>query len=122
MRPEINEDESTVMMFPPGSGIAYVYMCEASGVPLPRVRWLAIDRRNLDEQEISNRTEQISITSEIELSEITSTLTISEGSNFFMPTCIAENSEGSDRTSEFVELPPDTTECMRSYVLLIDVG
>ena len=48
VQPDINEDESTVMRI--------TCMCGASGVPLPIARWLAMDTKNLDEQETSNST------------------------------------------------------------------
>lgn len=96
--PVFNRPESTVQEFPAGSEIQFIYRCEVTGVPPPAIRWSARNQGSTQQQPISADTDGIEIvTFPAEFNEVTSVLTILQGSTFSMPTCIAENSEDSQR-------------------------
>lgn len=106
----INQVESTVMIFPPGSGTKSIYECEAFGIPRPKIRWEGVNERTGSVQPLRNLSDEILIQDQPEMHEITSILTIFEGSDIFMPTCMAMNPSGAVqlRATDFTEIAVPT--------------
>jgi hypothetical protein len=111
---------STVQDFSFGS----TYVCVATGVPTPRIRWTARDTRTASQERISNNTEGISISVSVsQPNRVSSELTIQSISSFTSPTCVADNFVDDElvlRANDFTRLPPASTspdgECPSHYL------